>query len=119
MLGLCESRVTWWWGTPGAAPAATLPRHPGFWGETGGREATAVRAAGSGSAVRPEPFMQGQEANYFFFLGIPGSSLEGAGEKTRLPWRLPGWGGGWKLSKGAVGFLGLETCFLATAGRIH
>lgn len=53
------------------------------------------------------------------FLGIPGSSLEGAGKKTRLPWRLPGWGGGWKLSKGAVGFLGLETCFLAAAGRIH
>lgn len=62
--------------------------------------------------------MQGQEANYYF-LGISGSSLEGAGKKTRLPWRLPGWGGGWKLSKGAVGFLGLKTCFLAIAGRVH
>lgn len=54
-----------------------------------------------------------------FFLGIPGSSPEGAGKKPRLPWRLPGWGGGWKLSEGAVGFLGLETCILATAGRIR
>lgn len=31
---------------------------------------------------------------------------------------LLGWGGGWKLSWVAVGFLGLETHFLTTAGRV-
>lgn len=76
------------------------------------------RAAGLGCLIRAEPFTQRQEANYYFFLGIRGSSLEGAGKKIGLPWRLPGWGGGWKLSRVAVGFLVLETCFLTTARRI-
>lgn len=51
--------MTWWWGTPGAAPAVILPRHPGFWGETGGEEVMTVRAGVSESAIKPEPFMQG------------------------------------------------------------
>lgn len=104
---------------PEQPPAAMLASHPGFWGEAGGPQRGGAmaeltggcRAAGLGCLIRAEPFTQRQGANYYFFLGIRGSSLEGAGKKTGLPWRLPGWGGGWKLSRVAVGFLGLETCF--------
>lgn len=74
------------------------------------------RAAGLGCLIRAEPFRQRQEANYLiFFLGIRGSSLEGGGEKTELPWRLLGWAGSWEAERVVV-VLGLETCWEDSMG---
>lgn len=76
-----------------------------------GWDGMAWKSCRSGVLNWGEASTQRQEANDYFLVGICGSSLEVPGKKAELPWRLPGWRGGWKLSRAAVGFLGLETCF--------